>query len=212
MKKNFVIFLILAVLILLASCGGNTAETKTESLKLGLGVISKANDSKLEINVAYAAVLIDKDGRIVDCQIDELSASSAEESVSLKTKGELGNEYGMKEYSGIGKEWFEQVNALEEYCKGKTKSEIMGIAIDENGKATDETLKGSATIAISGLIDVVVKACNNAKDIGAKTGDSLKLASANISESRNAINAELLANVTMAIAQFKSASEKALKQ
>lgn len=191
MKKLFALLIAVAMLAALVSCGGGQGGTTTqtggesEPLKLGLGIISKAADSKLEIGVAYAAVLLDKDGKIVDCQIDELVASSTEAKAEVKTKGELGADYGMKDYSGIGKEWNEQVDALEEYCKGKTKAEIMGISIDENGKAADTDLKGSATIAISGLIDVVVKACTNARELGSKTGDTLKVASVNASKYEN---------------------------
>ena len=188
MKKILALTLTILLVISMVACGnndqnngGNTAEP--ESLKLGLGVLADASSSKLEVTINYAAVLLDKDGKIVDCEIDTVvaSAKSTDGVLALPeevlTKGEQGDAYGMKAYSGIGKEWYEQAQALADYCVGKTKAEITGIAIGDDGKATDDTVKSFATMAIADLVEVVAKACDNAKDLGSKTGDTLKVAS-----------------------------------
>ena len=197
MKKILALTLMILLVISMVACGnndqnngGNTAEP--ESLKLGLGVLADASSSELEINVSYAAVLLDKDGKIVDCYIDAIAATAKNNDGTIDvggeilTKNEKGDAYGMKAYSGIGKEWYEQAQALADYCVGKTKAEITGIAIGEGGKATDDTVKSFATMDISDLVKVVAKACDNAKDLGTKTGDTLKVASTSAAKGTDA--------------------------
>ena len=185
MKKILALTLMILLVISMVACGNNDQNntSEPEALKLGLGVLADASSSKLEINVSYAAVLVDKDGKIVDCYIDSISATAKNNDGvidvggEILTKNEKGDDYGMKAYSGIGKEWYEQAAALADYCKGKTKAEITGIAVGDDGKATDDTVKSFATMAIADLVEVVAKACDNAKDLGSKTGDTLKVAS-----------------------------------
>ena len=43
---------------------------------------------------------------------------------AVLTKAQLGEKYGLKAYSPIGKEWFEQAAAFEDYLVGKKVSEI----------------------------------------------------------------------------------------
>ena len=198
MKKLLALTLMILLIVSMVACnnnqGNNNNETPAdESLKLGLGTVVSASSSKLEVTVNYAAVLVDKDGKIVDCEIDTVVASAKntdgvlELPEKVETKGEKGDAYNMKKASGIGKEWYEQVNALEEYCIGKTVAEVKGIAVGDDGKATDDTVKSFATMAISELVDAVEAACNNAKDLGTKTGDTLKLASqTSVASSKNA--------------------------
>lgn len=187
MKKILALTLMILLVVSMVACGNNDQNnnntSEPESLKLGLGVLADASSSKLEVNISYAAVLVDKDGKIVDCYIDSISATAKNTDGVLDiadeilSKNEIGDGYGMKTYSGIGKEWYEQAQALADYCKGKTKAEITGIAIGDDGKATDDTVKSFATMAIADLVEVVAKACDNAKDLGSKTGDTLKVAS-----------------------------------
>ncbi|MDD2213099.1 MAG: hypothetical protein PHR21_00940, partial [Oscillospiraceae bacterium] len=86
----------------------------------------------------------------------------------LKTKKELGADYGIN--------WDEQVQALEDYCVGKTIAEIKGISLNADGAADGVDALSTVTISISGIINTVEEAINNAQDLGASTGDSLKLA------------------------------------
>ena len=205
MKKLLALTLMILLVVSMVACGGDKTTTTTtnnsgnnnppavESLKLGLGTTVAAASSKLEVTINYAAVLVDKDGKIVDCEIDTVVASAKatdgvlELPTEVLTKGEKGDAYNMKVASGIGKEWYEQVNALEDYCTGKTLAEVKGIAIGEDGKATDEAVKSFATMAISDLVNVIEVAYNNAKDLGSKTGDTLKIASqTSVASSKNA--------------------------
>ena len=64
--------------------------------------------------------------------------------------------------SPIGKEWYEQADAYEAYVIGKTGDEVSGIALDDAGKPTDETLTAGCTINILELVSSTAKACTDA--------------------------------------------------
>jgi hypothetical protein len=80
----------------------------------------------------------------------------------MQTKVEIGDAYGMKKQSKIGKEWYEQANAFAAYVVGKTSSEVSGIAMSE-GKATDADLLASVTVSLGDFIATITKAGVNAK-------------------------------------------------
>jgi hypothetical protein len=63
----------------------------------------------------------------------------------------------MKGASGIGKEWFEQSEGFCKYIKGKTVSDVKGIALTE-GYPADKDLLNSVTIHITDFIEVVTEA------------------------------------------------------
>ena len=137
-----------------------------------------------QANVDIYAVTINSEGVIVDCKIDaiqcktEFDAAGAlvtEIGAQNLSKMELGDDYAMRAASGIGAEWFEQVEALEQYCIGKTPAEVQGIALDDAGKATDADLIAGITMPLGDFISGVVAACNNARVNGAKEGDTLYL-------------------------------------
>ena len=139
-----------------------------------------------QANVDIYAVTINSEGVIVDCKIDAIQCKTEFDTAGAlvteignvnKSKMELGDEYAMRSASGIGAEWFEQVEALEQYCIGKTPAEVQGIALDEDGKATDADLIAGITMPLGDFIAGVVGACNNARVNGAKEGDTLYLES-----------------------------------
>ena len=95
----------------------------------------------------------------------EVTADMASELVSAwRTKRERGNEYGM---GGAG-EWFEQMDAYQEFFKGKTAEELKAwgeTGLDENGKPV-EAISGatmSVNDAHSDILGAVLKACEIAK-------------------------------------------------
>ena len=90
---------------------------------------------------------------------------------------ELGEAYGMKAFSPIGKEWNEQVEAIEKYAVGKTVEELKTTAIDETGVVKDADLASSATIYMGSFIWGIEAAVNNAQNLGAKSGDELVIVS-----------------------------------
>ena len=174
------------------------------SLKTGLAVIANAKDStpasdhangEAKYDVTIAAVLVDDNGVIHACVIDSIGTSvkyningaiTSDLSAEILTKNELGDSYGMKAYGGAKHEWYEQAAALAQYAVGKTVDELKNGAVNESGKAADVDLASTATIYLGGYVSAIEKAVNNAKHLGAQSGDTLKLASiSSISSSKD---------------------------
>lgn len=185
-----------------ASCGASLESTEatlpvTEgAVKTGLAIVASASGEnavadtlgKVSYDVTFVAVNVDAEDRIVACAIDSLGTDVAfdEEgnitgdiTANLRTKNELGEEYGMKAYAGAKYEWNEQVAALANYALGKTVAELRSGAVSETGYAKDADLATTATIHIGGFVDAIEKAVQNARYLGAQGGDVLKLASVN---------------------------------
>ncbi len=204
MKK--VLALVLAAVMVtgvLTGCGQKA--DSTDPLKTGLSValsLAKSKDAAAdaeglaEIDAFIVAVTVDKDGKIEECKID-----AAQTKVNFSTEGKLTTDlatvyqtkqelkvgYGMKGSSGIGKEWYEQANAFADYVKGKTVTDIKGIAVSEEDRATDADVAAIVTVHIGDFINGVEKAVANAKDLGAKKGDKLGLGVyTNIAKSKDA--------------------------
>lgn len=140
-------------------------------------------DGTAQVDSTVVAVIIDQEGRVVDCKLDiaqTIMSFTADGKAIMQddfqTKRELGDGYGMRSASGIGKEWYEQADAFEEYVIGKTAKEIAGIAVDEATKPVDADLASGVTVSIGGYQQAVVKAIQNAEEIGTQEGDKLGLA------------------------------------
>lgn len=161
----------------------------------------EAEDGKYTVTmtVTMAAVLVDEDGVIQSCAIDDLGTSvtfdekgqiTSDLSVP-RTKNEQGSDYGMVAWGGAVAEWNEQAAALAAYACGKTIDELKNGDIDESGYAKEGTdLATSATISLGGYVSAIEKAVNNAKHLGAQAGDQLKLASVSDLSSSVSVTAE----------------------
>ena len=180
MKKLLALTL---VLLLVAGCSAPT-------LKLGMGMVASmtgsnataatadadAVDGKTQADVTVCAVTLDGDNKIVGISFDVVQCKATftpEGAVSvasdIKTKKELGDDYGMRGVSAIGKEVNEQIVALEEYAVGKTVADVVGMPTFDRGDGnhTDvpdvEELKSSCTITVGAYLDALDKAAANAK-------------------------------------------------
>ncbi|MDW7659573.1 MAG: hypothetical protein SCM11_20585, partial [Bacillota bacterium] len=148
--------LLFAMVVTACSSGGST---NTGSIKQGLGTINRINKSKdageadglAQVDAVIAAVTIDSEGKILAVNIDTVQAKVAftkdgklatDPATLVKTKTELGDEYGMAKASSLNKEWYEQIDALEKWLTGKKLSDIEGMKLTD-GKADD--LKTSVT-------------------------------------------------------------------
>ncbi len=163
------------------------------AVKTGLAVVTSVEKSKDatadaeglgQSDSVVVAVTVDKDGKIIKAAIDTAQTKinfSAEGKVTsdmtavYKSKQELKEEYGMVKASKIGKEWYEQANALAEYVVGKTAEEVKAIPTDDTGVTTDADLVASVTIKINDYKEAIEKAVANAKDLGASAEDKLGL-------------------------------------
>ncbi len=145
---------------------------------IGIAVTAESGESSGSLSKTTAAVIVGKDGTIYDCRIDTIESkmSLADGVLTLPesyiSKRELGEDYGMKAASSIGKEWYEQVDAFSAYIQGKTYEEVMQIAVDENGKATEADLAAGCTISILDFQKAIEKACSAATAISTEQFDA----------------------------------------
>ncbi|QIB70040.1 hypothetical protein Ami103574_12355 [Aminipila butyrica] len=147
--------------------------------KLGLGLVTtidKSTDAGAEDGLAqaytyYTATTFTADGAITSSIIDASQTNinfskegkiTSDLKADFQTKNELGDAYGMKKASSIGKEWNEQAASFAEYVVGKNINEVKGIAVTD-GVPSGEDLKTSVTIHVTDLITVLEKALNDAE-------------------------------------------------
>ena len=201
MKK--LICVILAILmtasvLFVTGCGNNNgtsggAKDDNTKLKLGMGVYSyyeqatgatEDANGKGQVVSTVAAVLVDANGKIVKCDLDtadntvEFTAEGKTVSkTDFKTKREQGDSYGMKQYAGSAKEWYEQADAFEALAVGKTAAEVKALVAAE-GKGNADVISAGCTIAVSDFAKAIEKAVKNAKESNAVAANTLKVGAA----------------------------------
>ena len=152
----------------------NATDSKAvESNTFKLGIVTEAEGAdateakagSIELETSIVAAAVDADGKVTaivnDCLqvkygFDTAGVASTDKATKLSTKRELGNDYNMKAYGGAAKEWFEQANAFDDTCLGKTATEIVGLATD--GKAGDALVSAGCTVSVSGMVKAAEKA------------------------------------------------------
>lgn len=183
MKKILIVAIVLAMLAVMVGCSSQ-GEVKT-----GVGVVTSIAKSKdagtdddgnpkdgtAQVDTTIVAVTLDQDNKVVAVKIDVAQTRvsfdgagmvTADKMAPVKTKKEKGADYGMIKASAIGREWFEQIEALEEWMVGKTVDQITGMkTVDSDGKTlTDEAdLVSSVTVGIDSYMAAFEKAVANAK-------------------------------------------------
>ena len=168
------------------------------AVKTGLAIITSIakseNVAKAEYDVTLVAVTVDENGVIEQCLIDsigtkvEFDATGAITMVplSIATKNELGNNYGMANASSIKKEWYQQAAAMADYTEGKTVEQLKNGDISNGYASEGSDLAASATIYLGGYVSAIEVAVNNAKYLGATSGDELRLAASPKASGNNA--------------------------
>ncbi len=160
-------------------------QTSTMSLKTGLGSVVSLENSRgattdasaaAQADVTMCAASFDSDGTIIsitfdvaECKVsyDAQGALTTDISAPIKTKRELGDDYNMKPASAIGKEWYEQVDALQEWMVGKTVDEVSGMEVktveDRGDNIPNEAdLVSSVTIDVGIFLEAMKVAYDNA--------------------------------------------------
>jgi hypothetical protein len=205
-KKAALLVLVLVTVLGLAL----SSSAADEPVKLGLGhVTSIAKSQGLTVDASgkavppmaqadstIAAVAFDSDGRIVKVYLDTAQSKisfnrdwtiSTDTTAPGQTKKELGDAYGMRRASAIGKEWFEQIAEFEKWMIGKTVDEVKALKVKERDAAHPAVpdvpeLTSTVTITVQDYIAAVEKAWENAVPVksGGKTlglGHDVSLAS-----------------------------------
>lgn len=165
------------VLLMLAGCGATTVKTGLGAQTTGTAAAATADaDGKFQADVTICAATFDANGKILGISFDAIQPKvtfDAEGKVvtaseTQKTKKELGDDYGMRSKSAIGKEVNEQMVALEDYCKGKTVADVTGMKTkqrDEKHTRVPDVadLESTCTIDVGSFLDVLKTAYDNAK-------------------------------------------------
>lgn len=174
MKKITAAILLAMMLLALTACGA--ADTTIGSAM----VVSMSGSSataeaagKTQADVTSCTVELDGDKivsvswDVVQCKGTVTAKGEVTVAESVTSKKDLKEGYNMKGASPIGKEWYEQIAALEEYATGKTVAEVCGMATKTVGTHTEvpaiDELASSCTIACGAFFDSLELAAKNAK-------------------------------------------------
>ena len=139
--------------------------TASSTLKLGMNTAQSTKDATADANgqnqveTTIVAAAIDAEGKVLvaasDCvqvkfTFDAAGVSTYDATKAAKSKRELGANYGMVAYGGAAKEWFEQADAFNALCVGKTVAEIVAFCAADN-YGTDEVKAAGCTILVDGF-------------------------------------------------------------
>lgn len=155
--------------------GHNVSVAKSK----GLGTDAEGKEvlPLAQVDTVMAATAFDAEGKVVATIIDNAQTKvtfdntgkvTADKTAEYKTKVELGAEYGMVKASSIGKEWFEQADALGKWMVGKTIDEITSLKVKEKDAAhpavpDDAELTSLVTISVEHYLAAVAESFDNAK-------------------------------------------------
>ena len=151
---------------------------------LGAVDASAEEEGNAEFTITLAAIMVDENDVILDCEIDAIGhkftfdttgAITSDLTAEVLTKNEKGDNYGMVAWGGAIAEWYAQIDAFEAYCIGKTVDEVLNGSLTESGYAADADLATSATINLFDYVSALVTAHSNAQVLGAEAGDKLVL-------------------------------------
>lgn len=180
MKRTISMLIVLVMVMSLVALSGCSSAGDVET---GLGTIISIEKSKdatdeadglAQVDTVMAAVTMVGD-KIATVTIDTAQtkvgftaagAVTADKAADYKTKVELGDDYGMKARSGIGKEWYEQIADFEDWLVGKTLDDVKGIKtkdVDGSILIDEADLTSKVTISVDGYIAAVTEAIENAK-------------------------------------------------
>ena len=165
MKKILTVVMLTALMLVLATSA--LAATGLGSVTTLTSTAATAEkDGSVSGYTFMCAVTLDDEGKIQAVTFDAVQTKgtfntageiTCDASSEPKTKIELGDAYGMRKASSIGKEWNEQMEALEQWCIGKTVEEVVA------GAADDVDLKAGCTVGIDSQLVALQKAAEAAK-------------------------------------------------
>ena len=149
----------------------DSAATAESALKLGMNVeqttadATEEKDGSNQVETTIFAAAVDAEGKVLvaasDCvqvkfTFNATGASTLDTAKAIASKREAGANYGMVAYGGAAKEWFEQADAFNALCVGKTATEIKALCAADN-YGTDEVKTAGCTILVNGLTKAAAK-------------------------------------------------------
>ena len=185
MKKFTALLTAAALSICMTACSSNTDNNTnpdnidSTAYRIGIGSYTTTDSSYSSVegengtgvvSTTYATVVFDSNDIIKKVYIDQVESKVYFDAkgqivtngadTNIRTKRELGDEYGMKNASPIGKEWYEQVNSIESWLVGKNIKNIANGVMNNNmygnGASSD-----SVTDGVSGVVDGIADGAEN---------------------------------------------------
>lgn len=153
-----------------ANLADSTA-TASSAVKVGMHVeqvVADASEEKNgsnELEITAFAAAVDAEGKVLvaasDCvqiafTFDVTGASTYDLAKAVSSKREAGANYGMVAWGGAAKEWFEQADAFNALCVGKTATEVAALCANDN-YGTDAVKSAGCTIKVNGLAKAAAK-------------------------------------------------------
>ena len=156
----------------------NSDMIDSTNYRVGVGSYTTTEDSyssvegengKGVVSTTYATVIFDENDIIRKVYIDEVESkiyfdsngnlANNDTMKQIRSKRELGDEYNMKVASGIGKEWYQQINSLESWLVGKNIAEIsngvMNMPEYNNGNNYADNMTDDAENVADGIVNGV---------------------------------------------------------
>ena len=179
MKKLLSITLV--VMMLLSISAVAFADTYGLGIATGIGSSKSAAEGKngnAQVDSTICALVLDEEGKIKSVKFDvaqtkiainEKGEIVADMAAEIKSKTELGPDYGMQKASPLAEgEWFQQAAAFEAYCIGKTPEEVLGMKTKEKDAnhptVPDEPdVVSTVTMDIGAMLNALKKAADTAK-------------------------------------------------
>ena len=183
MKKS--ITLVLIALLMVSMFTVALADTHGLAVMTTYGAVKNAEvkdgetyEGAAPVDSVSCSVVLDDNGVIKSVRFDVVQLSTkfdvegklveGDYTTAIPSKIDKGEAYGMVKASSIGKEWFEQIAAFEEYCVGKTVEEVANmptkVVNDAHTSVPDVAdLTASVTMNLGEYIEVLVKAASLAK-------------------------------------------------
>jgi hypothetical protein len=149
----------------------DSAATADSTLKLGMNVeqttadATEEKDGYNQVETTIFAAAVDAEGKVLvaasDCvqvkfTFNASGASTLDTTKAISSKREAGANYGMVAWGNAAKEWFEQADAFNALCVGKTAAEIKALCAADN-YGTDEVKNAGCTILVNGLTKAAAK-------------------------------------------------------
>lgn len=162
------------VAVVAAAVENAVESNATADCKVQLGFVSAqdAKDATAEtagannVDTTVVAAVVDAEGKVVAMETDALQAKFAFDAAGvstttageIKTKNDLGADYGMVAYGGATKEWNEQADAFDAACVGKTATEIAALVAENGYNGVDALVSAGCTIGVADMVKAAVKA------------------------------------------------------
>ncbi len=160
MKK--LIAMALALMTVLSACGTEEPNVTNNNYnyKTGLATYTHTNNTygttedkngQSSVSTTIVAAVFDDKGKIIDIKIDEVESKTGFDNKGrlvgytgneVVSKKELGDSYGMKAVSGIGKEWYQQIETLEKWLVGKDVNTVINTGRSRMGGMNNNTNNG----------------------------------------------------------------------